>query len=123
MKNLLRYKGFLGTVEFSEEDNVLFGKVIGIRDHISYEGATIKELKKDFENAVDHQLEYCKRNNLPIHKSLTGSFNIRISPKLHQMLSRAAVEKGISLNKYVQEVIQNYVQEEEVPYKPTRKKE
>lgn len=122
MKNLLRYKGFLGTVEFSDEDNVLFGKVIGIRDHISYEGATIKDLKKDFKEAIDYQIAYCKKTNQPIHKSLTGNFNVRINPELHQQVARASTEKGISLNKYVQEAIQSYVQEEEAPYKTRRKK-
>src|SRR5260370_38872182 len=122
MKNLLRYKGFLGTVEFSEEDDVLFGRVIGIKDHISYEGATIKDLKKDFKEAVDYQIDYCKRNNLPIYKSLTGNFNVRINPELHQKIARASSEKGISLNKYVQEAIQSYVQEEELPHQIKRKK-
>jgi predicted HicB family RNase H-like nuclease len=122
MKNLLRYKGFLGTVEFSEEDDVLFGKVIGISDLISYEGATIKELKKDFKDAIDHQIEYCKRNNKPVQKSMTGNFNIRINPELHQLASRTAAEKGVSLNKVVQEAIQSYVQEEEATYFTKKKK-
>lgn len=122
MKNLLRYKGFMGTAEMSEEDDVFFGKVIGIRDLISYEGATVKELKKDFKGAVDDYIDLCKRHNKPIQKSMTGNFNVRINPELHQLVSRAAAEKGISLNKVVQEAIQSYVQEEEPAYKTRHKK-
>ena len=122
MKNLLRYKGFMGTAEMSEEDDVFFGKVIGIRDLISYEGATVKELKKDFKGAVDDYIDLCKRHNKPIQKSMTGNFNVRINPELHQLVSRTAAEKGISLNKVVQEAIQSYVQEEEPAYKTRHKK-
>jgi predicted HicB family RNase H-like nuclease len=38
------------------------GKVIGIQSLISYEGKTGKELKKDFQEAIDEYLEACKIN-------------------------------------------------------------
>ena len=44
MKNTMEYKGYVGSVEFSEEDGVFFGKVMGIRALISYEGTNAKEL-------------------------------------------------------------------------------
>ena len=62
MSDLLSYKNYNGTVEFSKEDNCLFGKVIGIKSLISYEGASVKELEQDFHNAVDEYLEDCKEN-------------------------------------------------------------
>jgi predicted HicB family RNase H-like nuclease len=122
MKNLLRYKGFLGPAEMSDEDDAFFGKVIGIKDLVSYQGATVKELKKDFKEAVDSYLGVCKRCNKPVQKSLTGNFNVPIKPELHQLASCTAAEKGVSLNKVVQEAIQSYVQEEEAPYYTNRKK-
>ena len=35
MNNTIEYKGYIGSVEFSEEDNLFFGKVMGIRSLIS----------------------------------------------------------------------------------------
>mgnify|MGYP000499528267 FL=1 len=35
MKNTMQYKGYVGSVEFSEEDRLFFGKVLGIRSVIS----------------------------------------------------------------------------------------
>lgn len=43
MKNTMEYKGYIGSVEFSEEDGVFFGSVMGIRSLISYEGTNAKE--------------------------------------------------------------------------------
>lgn len=64
MSDLLSYKNYNGTVEFSKEDNCLFGKVIGIKSLISYEGASVKELEQDFHNAVEKYLEDCKERNI-----------------------------------------------------------
>ena len=60
MKNTIEYKGYIGSVEFSETDKVFFGKVMGIRTLISYEGTTAQELIEDFHGAVDDYLELCQ---------------------------------------------------------------
>lgn len=62
MKNSIEYKGYIGSVEFSEEDNVFFGKVMGIRSLISYEGTTISDLINDFHEAVEEYLNTNQSN-------------------------------------------------------------
>ena len=57
----MKYKGYTGSVEYSEEDNCLFGKVQGMtKDSITYEGSTVDELTEDFHGAVDDYLQLCK---------------------------------------------------------------
>ena len=60
MDNTILYKGYVGSVEFSEEDGIFYGKVMGVRSLISYEGKNEKELFNDFHAAVDNYLEFCK---------------------------------------------------------------
>lgn len=60
MKNKMEYKGYVGSVEFSESDYLFFGKVQSIRSLISYEGKNEKELVEDFRGAVDDYLEMCR---------------------------------------------------------------
>lgn len=123
MKNdFLKYKGFIGSVQFSAEDDVFWGKIIGIRDSVTFEGSTVTALKKNFKEAVEDYIDLSRRHNKNIQKSMTGNFNIRINPELHQIAAYAAAEKGISLNKYLQEAIQSYVADEEAPYQTKRKK-
>ena len=83
MSDLLSYKNYNGTVEFSKEDNCLFGKVIGIKSLISYEGASVKELEQDFHNAVDEYLEDCKERNIEPEQPYKGTFNVRILSLIH----------------------------------------
>ena len=59
MGNTIQYKGYVGSVEFSEEDGIFYGKVMGVRSLISYEGENEKELLSDFHNAVDDYLKTC----------------------------------------------------------------
>ena len=105
MKNTMEYKGYVGNVEFSEEDEVFFGKVIGIRSLISYEGATAKELIKDFHDAVDDYLALCEAEGKDPEKAYKGSFNIRISPELHKQAVRCAESNQMSLNSFVEKAL------------------
>ena len=60
---LLKYKGYTGSVDYSEEDNCLYGKVLGMsKDMITYEGQDVNELRRDFEGAIDDYLALCKAN-------------------------------------------------------------
>ena len=78
MNNIMQYKGYIGSVEFSEEDEVFYGKVLGIRSLISYEGTNAKELINDFHNAVDDYLAMCKENNTEPEKAYKGSFKLSL---------------------------------------------
>lgn len=59
MSSLLSYKNYNGSVEYSKEDECLFGKVVGLKSLISYEGSSVQELKRSFEEAVDEYLADC----------------------------------------------------------------
>lgn len=109
MSNTLTYKNYIGTVNFSEEDGVFFGKVIGITDSISFEGDSVDSLVEDFHNAVDEYLEFCAENNKEPQKQYKGSFNVRISPDLHRQASLMAQAQHISLNNLIEQSVKSYV--------------
>lgn len=109
MKNTMEYKGYIGSVEFSEEEEMFFGKVLGIRALISYEGTSAKELIEDFHGAVDAYLELCRETEVEPEKAYKGSFNIRISPELHKQIAVYAMSHQVSLNSLVERALQNFV--------------
>ncbi len=72
----MKYKGYTGSVEYSEEDNCLFGKVMGLsKDAITYEGQTVDELRQDFEGAIDDYLESCAAAAWP-RRGLTAAHSM-----------------------------------------------
>jgi predicted HicB family RNase H-like nuclease len=66
--NTLTYNGYTGSVEFSEEDNVFFGKLEGINALVNYEGESVSELKNAFKEAVTDYLEFCKAESITPEK-------------------------------------------------------
>lgn len=101
----MKCKGYEGTIEYTLEDGVLFGKVQGIKSLISYEGNTIPELEKDFHKSIDAYLDSCKCHGDTPEKPFKGKFNVRISPNLHRKLANYAAAKHQSLNASVEEAI------------------
>ena len=102
MNNTMEYKGYVGSVEFSEEDGLFYGKVMGIRALLSYEGATAAELVNDFHGAVDDYLALCEQTHQTPEKAYKGSFNVRIPPELHKQAVVYAAAHNMSLNNLVE---------------------
>ena len=109
MNNTFEYKGYIGSIEFSEEDALFFGKVMGIRSLISYEGKNADELISDFHSAVDDYLAVCEAEGREPEKAYKGSFNIRISPELHKQLVVCATSRQMSLNSFVENALRKSV--------------
>lgn len=105
MDNILKYKDFIGSVNFSATDGVFFGKIEGIKSMVSFEGETVKELEQDFKNAVDDYIEYCKEHGIKPQKSYSGKLSITISPDEHSLIAKIAKTKGISVNAFVKNAI------------------
>lgn len=106
MNNTIQYKGYIGSVEFSEEDSIFYGKVMGIRSLISYEGESARELLEDFHGVVDDYLESCKAEGKEPEVAFKGSFNIRISPELHKRIYIYAAAHQMSMNRYIEEILE-----------------
>ena len=113
MNNTIEYKGYIGSVEFSEKDSVFHGKVQGIRALISYEGSTAQELIDDFHTAIDDYLELCEEENIEPEKAYKGSFNVRISPELHKKAVVYAYSQQTSLNRVMEDALYNYISSKE----------
>lgn len=66
----MNYKGYTGSVDYSKEDNCLYGKVLGMsKDNITYEEKDVNELRKDFEGAVNDYLASCKPSGVKPRKA------------------------------------------------------
>lgn len=109
MNNTIEYKGYTGTVEFSEEDALFYGKVMGIRALISYEGTSAVELLDDFHGAVDDYLAMCEEMGKEPERAYKGTFNVRVDPALHRESVLYAAAHQMTLNSVVETALRQYV--------------
>lgn len=110
MKNTIEYKGYVGSVEFSETDDRLFGKVQGIRSLILYEGSTVRELIADFHSSVDEYLDICKSEGMEPEKAFKGSFNVRFHDiDLHKRAAVYAYNHQTTLNRVMEASVTEYL--------------
>ena len=105
MNDILEYKGYYASVHFSSENEVFYGKIMGIDDLVNFEGASVKELKKAFHEAVEDYLETCEELGKEPNKTYKGTFNVRISTDLHKAAAVYASTQNISLNDFVKTAI------------------
>ncbi|MCR5828534.1 MAG: type II toxin-antitoxin system HicB family antitoxin [Bacteroidales bacterium] len=107
--NTLKYKGYIGSVSYSEPDKVFFGEIEGINDLVTYEGESVQELTASFHEAVEDYLIFCEEHNCKPEKSYSGAFNVRVAPSLHRDIANLAAEAGISLNAFVKRALNEAV--------------
>jgi predicted HicB family RNase H-like nuclease len=110
MKNRMEYKGYLGSVNYDDEDEIFYGKIEYIRGLISYEGHDVESLRAGFHEAVDDYLELCQERGIEPERPFKGSFNVRTGSDLHRRAVLAAERRGINLNKLVSEAIERYLE-------------
>jgi predicted HicB family RNase H-like nuclease len=107
MDNVLKYKNFIATIRYSEEDGAFIGRIEGINSVVSFEGQSIEELKSAFRDAAESYLDFCSRKGIAdLQKSYTGIFNVRIDADLHRRAAIMAKVHGVTLNAFVKKAIE-----------------
>lgn len=107
--NILKYKNYFTKIEYSAEDQVLYGKIEGIKDLVNFESEDLNGIEQAFHDAVDDYLVFCKELGQEPDKVYSGTFNVRINPELHRGIANMAIERDVSLNSIVEEAIEKYV--------------
>jgi predicted HicB family RNase H-like nuclease len=98
---MLNHKGYYGRVEFDDEAGIFHGEVIGIRDVVTFEATSVRDLRKAFRESVDDYLAYCNERGEEPDKPCSGKFMLRITPELHRQANAIAAASGLSLNAWV----------------------
>jgi len=105
----MTYKGYTAKIHYSDDDDCLVGRVIGIRHIISFHGDSIEEIRQAFRGAIDF---YLSTEPTP-EKPFSGKFNVRISSERHAKAAQIAESTGISLNQLVDDAIGKAIEEAE----------
>lgn len=109
MDNVLTYKGYIGSVQYSPEDEVFHGRIEAITDLVTLEADSAKQLRQEFEAVVDDYLETCQQVGKTPDKTFKGGFNVRLGTELHRKAALAALSQRISLNELMTQAVRQYI--------------
>lgn len=107
MGMMLKYSGYVGSVEYDERDKIWHGRVQGVSDVISYEGATIDDLEEDFMDAVDSytmgldELKQKSKIEQRIYSHQQMLLYVRKNRKLRRLYHKLAPKSAANLFKSV----------------------
>ena len=101
----MKYKGFIGHVEYDDEAKIFHGDIINTRAVITFQGITVDEIEQSFKDSIDDYLDWCKERGKDPDKPYSGKFNLRISPELHKEIVIVSRKKNLSLNKFVEKAL------------------
>ena len=105
----MNYKGYIGHVEFDEDNAIFVGEIINTKDIITFQSDTAHGLKQEFIDSIEDYLDFCKARNEAPEKPFSGKFNLRISPELHREIYIAAKHAGMSINTWVSNALNNFI--------------
>jgi len=108
----MEYKGYLGLVEYDDEAGIFHGEVINLRDVITFQGETVQELRRAFQESVDDYLAFCAERGEEPERPYSGTFTVRIPPVLHRDIAFQARLRNKSLNSWVAELLEAALNEE-----------
>jgi len=101
----MSYKGYFAGIEFDAEDRIFVGRIIGIRDVISFHGESVTELEAAFHEAVDDYLTACKELGQKPNKTYSGNLMLRVPAEIHAAVASAAEVSGKSINQWAANVL------------------
>jgi predicted HicB family RNase H-like nuclease len=98
---MMKYKGYFGEITYDDEAKIFHGEVIGLKDIITFQGKSVNELKKAFQDSINDYLAWCEERGEQPEKTYSGKLHIRMNPQLHAHLAVEAAKQNISLNDLV----------------------
>jgi len=105
----MKYKNYEAVIKYSDEDETFIGEVINTTDILVFDGATVDEVRASFYAVVDEYIDDCEKEGKKPQKPFSGKFMTRIKPALHQHVFIQAKKTGISLNKFVEEALEDKI--------------
>lgn len=102
---MMKYKNYVATVQYDDDAEIFHGEVINTRDVITFQGKSVKDLRKAFKDSIDDYIAFCKERGEAPEKPFSGQFVVRVPPEVHRRAVVAAKKSGKSLNSWVAETI------------------
>lgn len=107
-ENIMYYRGYTAQVEYSAEDRLFTGHVVGLKHNmIDFEGESVSALTTDFHNAIEFYLQCCAEEGTdPERPAADLDLRLELPSDIHDRIARQAEASGQSLNQVIIDALQ-----------------
>lgn len=109
--HMLTYKGYTSNLEIDTDNGIIFGRVLDVKDVITFQGSTVEEARQAFYDSVDDYLEFCEEMGESPDKPFSGKFHFRTTPENHRKITIAAAGENKSINSWMESVLTKAAEE------------
>lgn len=102
----MTYKGYAARIGYSDEDGLFIGRVVGIRDIITFHGDSVDEIRAAFQEAIDFYLETCAERGEKPNRPYSGKLLVRMPIETHEAVATMADVSGKSINQWIVETLE-----------------
>ena len=74
---MMKYKNYVAYIAFDSEANVYHGHAAGLKDVITFQGASVDELRQAFKDSVKDYLEWCAELGEKPEEGPLGSITLK----------------------------------------------
>jgi predicted HicB family RNase H-like nuclease len=106
---MIKYKGYIGVVDFDPESDSFHGTVINTSDVITFYGSSVAELRAEMQKSVEAYLEFCREQGRKPEAPFSGKLVIQTNPELHCRIALEAARRHMSMNTYIQEILEKVI--------------
>ncbi len=108
--NQLTYKGYTAEVEYDANEGILYGRVLDLRDVITFQSESATDIVREFRTSVDEYLAFCAEQGIEPAKPYSGRLPFRTTPENHRKIALAAARAGKSINAWMEEKLMQAIE-------------
>ena len=105
----LRYKGYVGSVTYNEQEDCLEGEIQGLKLNAVYRAKSVSELEHYFQKTVDEYIDRCEKRGITPRKSYDGPIQVRLGIDLATKVAERADRDGITINAVIKQAVKSYL--------------
>jgi predicted HicB family RNase H-like nuclease len=97
----MTHDDYIATVKIDEDAGVMHGRVVNAHAVLTFEGATVDELRTAFTDTIADYRDWCRARGVEPEKPYSGTLSLRIDPALHRRVAESAAKAGESINQFI----------------------
>lgn len=111
MLNIMEHNGIKARIMYDQDIDLFRGEILGLTGSADFYADNITNLNIEFKKSLEMYLEVCEEREIEPFKNYNGKISYRTNSDIHSKLELIATSKNISVNKLVDEIVSQKVQE------------